>query len=340
MEDAERVLPQLRAVNYHQPEKVLGGLVEYEFYDAGHILGSAFELLKISDEGSEKKLLFSGDLGRDNMPILRDPEQAPEADFLILESTYGNRLHDDYAIAEEDLASNIERVIARGGKVVIPAFSVGRTQEIVYALNNLWNRGRLQRVPIYVDSPLSVNATEIFRNHPECYDDEVKHVFLTDPDPFGFDSLIYVHDVATSKRINELKSPCIIISASGMAEAGRVLHHLANNVSDPRNAILIVGFQAENTLGRKLVERQPEVRILGDSYPLKEEVIVFNAFSAHADSAGLRKFASQAAASGRLKKIFLVHGEESVALEFQKTLQQDLPKCEILVPRRGERFTL
>lgn len=338
--DAEAALPRLKPVNYHQPLKVLKGLAVNEFYDAGHILGSAFVSLTINDDGTEKKLVFSGDIGRKNVPILRDPETPPEADYLILESTYGNRRHDEYAMAEAALGEAVGKVFARRGKIVIPAFSVGRTQEIVYALNKLWNKGKLPRVPVYVDSPLSANATEIFRNHPECYDDEIKQSFLHDPDPFGFEGLLYVRDVEMSKRINQLNGPCVIISASGMAEAGRVLHHLANNITDPRNAVLIVGFQAENTLGRKIVERHAEVRIFGDLYPLKAEVITFSAFSAHGDSEELREFAHATAATGRLKKIFLVHGEEQAALALQSTLAADLPKVQVEVPSRGDRLML
>jgi metallo-beta-lactamase family protein len=340
MADAESTLPLLRSHFYRRPFELWGGALRVEFYDAGHILGSAFVELGVRSNGASKTLVYSGDVGRANMPILRDPEEAPAADYLIMESTYGNRLHDDFHTAEEKLAEALRRVVARGGKVVIPAFSVGRTQELVYALNNLWNEGRLPRVPIYVDSPMSVNVTEIFRHHPECFDEEIKRVLLHDPDPFGFEGLIYVRDVATSKRINATPGPCVIISASGMAEAGRIQHHLANTIGDPRNAVLIIGFQAENTLGRKLVEKQPEVRIFGEMHKVAAEVLVFNAFSAHADSAQLRKFAGQAARGGRLRRIFLVHGEQSAALALQESLRSDLPGCEIHVPTRGVEFDL
>ncbi|MCX7018032.1 MAG: MBL fold metallo-hydrolase [bacterium] len=340
LDDAERSLAQFRSVYYYRPFSVADGALQAEFLDAGHILGSAFTRMTINENGRQIRLLFSGDVGRKNMPILRDPDPTGEIDCLILESTYGNRRHQPYAGAETLLCESIGRVVGRGGKIVIPAFSMERTQEIVYALNNLWNAGKLPHVPFYVDSPLSVNITEIFRNHPECYDEEIKKVFLTDPDPFGFEGLIYVRDTQTSKSINKLREPCIIISASGMCEAGRILHHLANTISDARNAVFIVGFQAENTLGRRLVEKQPEVKILGDTYKVNAEIVVINSFSAHADSEELREFARQAAASGALKKIFVVHGEETAALALQQTLTADLPNIETVVPKRGETFQL
>lgn len=340
VDDAERTLPLLRSHYYRQPFELLGGKIRIEYYDAGHILGSSFLDIGVRENGTEKKLVFSGDLGRKNMPILEDPDQPPEADYLILESTYGNRVHEEYEKVEDKLAAAMNKVIGRGGKIVVPSFSVGRTQELVYALNRLFSAGKLPRIPIYVDSPLSVNVTEVFRNHPECYDAEVKRVLLHDPDPFGFQGLIYVRDVETSKSINELDSPCMIISASGMAEAGRILHHLSNTIQNPKNAVMIVGFQAENTLGRRIVDRMPEVKIFGEMHKLAAEVFVFNAFSAHAGADDLRSFAREVARGKRLKKVFLVHGEEEIVLEFQKTLQEDLPGVQVLAPKRGETYEI
>jgi metallo-beta-lactamase family protein len=257
-----------------------------------------------------------------------------------MESTYGDRLHPDYVQAENQLSDAMNRVLARGGKIIIPAFSVGRTQELVYAMNKLWNAGKMPRVPIYVDSPLSVNATAAFRAHPECFDEDVLREMKTDPDPFGFQGLIYTQSVDESKRINLLNGPCIIISASGMAESGRILHHLANNIGDPKNAVFIVGFQAENTLGRRIAEKQPEVKIFGEPYKLLAEVVTFDAFSAHGDQKDLRGFAAQCASSGTLRKIFLVHGEESAMTTLQGLLKQDLPGVEVLTPARGEVFDI
>jgi metallo-beta-lactamase family protein len=339
-EDAERTIPLLKSHPYASEIEVISGTMVVRYKDAGHVLGSAFVETELREDGRTVKLTFSGDLGRRNMPILRDPETASPAEFLIMESTYGDRLHDDYAIAEAELAQAASRVIARGGKIIVPAFSVGRTQELVYAMNRLWNAGKLPRVPVYVDSPLSVNATAAFRAHPECFDEDVLREMKTDPDPFGFQGLIYTQNVEESKRINLLNAPCIIISASGMAESGRILHHLRNNIEDPKNAVFIVGFQAENTLGRRIVEHQPEVKIFGELHKLLAEVVVFDAFSSHGDRDELRAFAKQVASADTLRKIFLVHGEEKAMFALADYLTQDLPGVEVLTPTRGEMFDL
>jgi metallo-beta-lactamase family protein len=336
MEDALRAGSLLEPERYNKQFDVIKNEVSATFRDAGHVLGSAFVELDLQEAGKSVRFTFSGDVGRKNMPILNDPEIPRPADYLILESTYGDRLHQEFAMAEARLAEAVLRVIERRGKIVIPAFSVGRTQEIVYSLNRLWNLGRLPRIPVYVDSPLSVNATDIFRKHPECYDEEIRRDMQTDPDPFGFDGLIYTRNVEDSKRINLLNAPCIIISASGMAESGRILHHLKNTVEDPRNAVFIVGFQAENTLGRRIVEKSPQLKIYGDIHNLAAEVVTFNAFSAHADRDELREFARQSAREGTLKKIFLVHGEEGPMMSLAEILRTDLPGVEVLCPTRGE----
>jgi metallo-beta-lactamase family protein len=340
-DDAERTVPLLKPHEYGQEVEVLpNAAMVVRYKDAGHVLGSAFVETELREAGRTLKLTFSGDLGRRNMPILRDPEVASPAEILILESTYGDRLHQEYAMAEAQLAEAAGRVIARGGKIIVPAFSVGRTQELVYALNRLWNTGKLPRVPVYVDSPLSVNATAAFRAHPECFDDEVLRDMKTDPDPFGFDGLIYTANVEESKRINMVAGACIIISASGMAESGRILHHLRNNIQDPKNAVFIVGFQAENTLGRRIVEKQPEVKVFGEPVKLNAEVVTFNAFSAHGDRDELRTFAKQVASGGTLRKIFLVHGEEQSMTALHGYLVQDLPGVEVNMPARGEVFEI
>lgn len=340
LEDAEETLPLLRSAYYGQPFTLFSGTVDIAFRDAGHILGSAFVEMTVREDGVEKRLVYSGDLGRRGRPILRSPEAPGPADTLILESTYGGRVHRPLDKADDRLCEAIDRVIKRRGKIVIPAFSVDRTQEIVFALNNLWNAGRLPRVPVYVDSPMSANVTEVYRNHPECYGPDIKQVFLTDSDPFGFEGLIYVRDTQASKRINALENPCIIISASGMCEAGRVLHHLSNTVGDPRNAVFVVGFMAENTLGRKLVDGLPEVRILGEMHPVRAEVVTFNDFSGHADSEELREFARKVAAHGRLKDIYLVHGEVSNMQALRDALAGDLPDVRLHMPLMGETATL
>ena len=340
-QDVEQILPHLKGVEFYQPKAVMGGAAQAKFHVAGHILGAAFIEVSYQDaNGAQRRLVFSGDLGRKEMPLLRDPAPPPAADTLILESTYGDRLHPAREDLLHEFSENLNRVLGRGGKVIMPAFSVGRTQEIVYALNNLWNEGKLPKVPVFVDSPLSTNATTIFRRHLPLFNDRIQEVLKNDPDPFGFDSLTYVRDVQTSKMINTIKTPVIIISASGMAEAGRVLHHLSNNIEDPRNGVMIVGFQAEHTLGRKLVEKQPEVRILGEMHQVRAEIMTANGLSAHGDRNDLRGFAADVAKGGKLKRIFLVHGEESAMQSLAQALREDHPTVETLVPERGQSFNL
>lgn len=339
-QDVEQVLPRLAPKPCHREFEALGGRARFVFRNAGHILGAAFAELAWDNGAGERRLVYSGDVGRHNMPILKDPDDPQPADYLILESTYGNREHEEMVGILDRFAEGLQRIIGRGGRVIIPAFSVGRTQEVVYALNLLWNQGRLPKIPVFVDSPLSTNATEIFRRHLPLLNDSIQKLLETDPDPFGFDSLTYVRDVQTSKMINSIKTPVIIISASGMAEAGRVLHHLANGISDPRNAVLIVGFMAENTLGRRLVDKMPEVRIHGEMHPVRAEIIKANGLSAHGDRNDLRRFAKSVAAGGRLKKIFLVHGEESAMASLADALRQDLPGVDVVLPLRGQSFAL
>jgi metallo-beta-lactamase family protein len=341
-EDADRALNQFETHQYDKEFKPTPSGFTATYRDAGHILGSAFVEMVLSDSmwPHPVRVTFSGDLGRKNMPILKDPETPAPADVLIIESTYGDRLHDDIAMAEGELGDAVNRVIARGGKIIIPAFSVGRTQEIVYSLNRLWNQGRLPRIPVYVDSPLSVNVTEVFRNHPECYDEFVMRDFKTDPDPFGFQGLIYIRDVEASKKLNKMNSPCIIISSSGMAENGRIVHHLRNNLQDARNAVFVVGYMAENTLGRRLVEKQKEVKIFGDTVQVNAEIVVFNAFSGHGDANDLTAFASDVAREGTLKKIFLVHGDIKPMEALKARLTQTIQGCQVIIPARGDEFSL
>lgn len=340
IDDALRAFELFDIHRYEKNVEILPSALTAKFREAGHLLGSAFVEMNCKEKDSQIRITYSGDLGRHNMPILKNPAVPAPCDYLILESTYGNRVHLDFHEAEEKLEDAVRKVIMRKGKIVIPAFSIGRTQEIVFALNKLWNRGRLPRIPVYVDSPLSANATDIFRAHPECFNDEIIQEMKLDSDPFGFEGLIYTRSVAASKMINQLQEPCIIISASGMAEAGRVLHHLKNTISNPRNAVFIVGFQAENTLGRKLVEKWPEVNILGDAYPVHAEIVKFNSFSAHGDSNDLLSFAKHAAAGGYLKKIFLVHGEIEAAEGLKVQLKTILPQVDVIIPSRGEAFEL
>ncbi len=336
--DAVASLEYFISLNYNRPVPVAPGVV-CTFLDAGHILGSAIALLEIDSGRRRTRLLFSGDLGRSAMPILRDPTPAPPADVLIIESTYGNRLHPSHEEAEERLLACVSETFASGGKVIIPAFSVGRTQELVYSLHRLMLGGRLPDIPVYVDSPLAVNATEVFRLHPECYDEDVRHFIAQPghPDPFGFERIHYIRDVEDSKALNELEGTAIIISASGMCEAGRIQHHLKHNIGDPRNTILIVSWQAPQTLGRRLVERQPVVRIFGEEYPVRARVEVINGYSAHADQKELLEWARPIA--GGLQQAFVVHGEPEAAATIARELSNAGVR-RVAVPELGDEFEL
>ena len=315
------VLTRFVTLSYHRPISLGEGL-RCEFYDAGHILGSSVTVMTVSQNGKSLSIGFSGDLGRKNLPILRDPEPIPPVDYLIMESTYGNRLHDPIEDAAQKLAEVINRTIDRRGKIIIPAFAVERTQELVYFIHLISDEGLIPKVPVYVDSPMATNATSIFRVHQECYDEETRQAFLDHhQNPFGFNELNYVSSTEESKRLNTLKEPAIIISASGMCESGRILHHLKNNIENPANTILIVGFMAQNTLGRKIVERQSEVKIFGDVYKLRAEVAILNAFSAHADYAEILEYINQLDRS-KLKGIFLVHGEPEAQEHLKGLLEE------------------
>lgn len=335
--DAEQAVGQIVGVPYGFAFEPAPG-VRVVYRDAGHILGSATVTVDVTENGETRTLGFTGDLGNPGRPILRDPEPLPPVDWLISESTYGGETHEPNTDARDRLRDTVARTAARGGRIVIPAFAVGRTQEIVYALDRLENEGRLPDLPVFVDSPLAVNATAVFQSHPECYDRDVLDVMLTDPNPFGFGRLEYVREAERSKELNAIEQPFVVISASGMAEAGRILHHLRHTVADPKHTILIVGYQAEHTLGRRIAERQPEVRIFGDLYPLRAEVEVMSAFSAHADEPGLLGFIG-ALDRGRLQTVFLVHGE----MDRQEALAGALGRigiADVRSPARGETVRL
>jgi metallo-beta-lactamase family protein len=338
MDDATESLKLFVSTGYNRPLPVAPG-VTLTFYDAGHILGSALTALDIEENGQKSRLLFTGDLGRKGMPILKDPQLVEGVGFLIIESTYGDRLHDPIETMDKALGDVVADTYRRGGKVIVPAFSVGRTQELVYALHRLTESRDLPQLPIFVDSPLSVNATEIFRLHPECYDKELNEFIARgNRDPFGFHRLTYIRTVEESKELNFLREPAVIISASGMCEAGRILHHLKNNIENPSNTVLIVGWQAPNTLGRRLVERQPVVKIFGETYSLRARVETLTGFSAHAGRDELLGYARQIGSS-RLKSAFVVHGEEASSLALAEGLQ-DLGVTPVVVPRLGEEFDL
>lgn len=315
--DAEQALKQFLGLSYGETHHIVDD-VYVTFYDAGHILGSAIVVLE--DRKENKKLVFTGDLGRKGLPILKDPYQVPEGDYLITESTYGNREHDTVENMEEDVAQVVSSTIKRGGKVLIPAFSIGRTQEIIYILHKLWKNGKIPKVAIFVDSPLSSDATGIFIRHPECYDRETFDEFLLqEKNPFHFSNITYVRSVDESKQLNERKEPCIIISSSGMCENGRVLHHLKKVLPDARSTLMTIGYMAEGTTGRKLIEGAREVTIHGKPRVVAADIVSLNSFSAHADKNELMEFAQNIKG---LKKIFLVHGEpeqsEPLAVEMRK----------------------
>lgn len=332
LEDAEQAISRFVPVDYDQPVEVAGLRATYR--DAGHILGSAMILLE--DENG-RVLAFSGDLGRKGLPILRDPFPLEGADTLLLESTYGNKVHEPMGETVAKFEAVLRTAIEKRGKIVIPAFAVGRCQEIVYELHNLIRDGRIPSIPTYVDSPLSLNATEIFKRHPECYDEETKHLINQHEDPFGFARLQYIRSVEESKALNEQEGPMIIISASGMCEGGRVLHHLANTIGDPRNTILIVGFQAEGTLGKKLVDQETRVKIYGEEYQRRAPVVILNGFSAHADRNDLLGFIS--GMKRKPGRIFVVHGNEEQSQALEEGLRSlGLPG--VHRPHRGEEATL
>ena len=342
VEDAIECLTHFVGIGYGRPYKLLPGIT-LTFLDAGHILGSAIVVLDIEDQatGQDMRLVFSGDLGRPDRPILRDPTFIDRADILIIESTYGNRTHPALEEASDKLEKIINATYARGGKLIVPAFAVGRTQELVYRIHKLVeSRDIPPNLPIYVDSPLAIDATGIYRLHPESYDNEIAQFMLANhgSDPFGFDMMRYTRTTSESKELNFLREPAVIISASGMAEAGRILHHLKNNVEDPRNTVLIVGWQAPDTLGRRLVEKQPIVKIFGEEYQLKAQVETINGFSAHADRHELLAW------TGHLQKppqhTFIVHGEEEAAFSFAQALQDEQGFRNVTVPELGQSFTI
>lgn len=322
-----RTLLKLKAVPYDQPFDPVKGF-EATFVDAGHLLGSAMIHLRLGG----RSLTFTGDLGRAGLPIIRDPAPVPPADLLICESTYGGHTHETVEETAERLGEVVRHTAARGGKVIIPAFSVGRTQTILYFLHQLDNAGRLPDIPIYVDSPMAVRATEVFRAHPECFNDAALHLLRDEPDLFGDRRVKYVDKVHESIALNGEPGPCVILSASGMCEGGRVLHHLRHNVEDPRATVLIASYQAADTLGRRIVDRQPEIRILGRALKLKAEVAVLNGLSSHADHPGTLAAVSPLARATRIR---LVHGEPDRAARLAEGLR-DAGFTDVEIPERGD----
>ncbi|MFT6240547.1 MAG: metallo-beta-lactamase family protein [Akkermansiaceae bacterium] len=306
--DAELCLRQFVNIGYNRKMMIAKG-VEMTFIDAGHILGSAQIILDIEDEadGKKKRLLFSGDVGRGGNDLLRDPVASEDVDYVLMESTYGGREHELGTGADDRVAEILTRALKKGGKVIIPSFAVERTQQLLYVLHQLFKSGAVPETPVYVDSPLAVNATEIFRLHKECFNEEVYEVLFERDNPFGFEGLTLIRSVAKSKALNDDRSQSIVISASGMCEAGRILHHLKNNIEDPKNTILFVGYCAENTLGYRIREKHEKVKIFGKEYKLRANVEIMDSFSGHADHSELLDYFK--AIKGSKKKVWLVHGE-------------------------------
>jgi metallo-beta-lactamase family protein len=341
VEDAVACLSNFLGVGYGRERKIAPG-VFMTLHDAGHILGSASVELKIEDGETKQsaRLVFSGDLGRPNRPIIRDPEFLTGADTLLIESTYGDRLHDPEEKVMVKLADIINRTVKRGGKVIVPSFAVGRTQEVVYAIHELIEAKEIpDTLPIYVDSPLAVDATAVYRLHPEAYDAETAAFLLKsgEKDPFGFSMMRYTRSSEESKQLNALTTPAVIISASGMAEAGRILHHLKHNIDNPANTILFVGWQAPDTLGRKILDKADTVKIFGESFPVRAEIQKMNSLSAHADKNELLDWAGHFTQIPR--KTFVVHGEEPVSIAFSESLRS-AKYADVTVPEMGKSYPI
>lgn len=332
-DDVRKILKRFEGIRYGDQVKI-APRVTATFHDAGHILGSAAIRVKYTARGSTTTVLFSGDLGRPEMPILRDPEPPPSCDVLILESTYGDRLHER---AGEEMKRKAQDLITHAknhkSKIIVPAFAVGRTQELVMRIKQLVGEGRVDPIPIYIDSPLAGKATEVFRRHPECYDEETLKTFAVDGDPFASRYIRYVSTPEDSKRLNTMKGPCVIISSSGMCEGGRVVHHLKHAIQDEANVIVFVGFQAEHTLGRKLVEGWDVVPIFGVPTPRRAQIVKFNGLSAHADRNDLLAYVR--AIKPLPSKVFVVHGEEKQALSLASAIQAEHPGIEVAIPHRA-----
>jgi metallo-beta-lactamase family protein len=339
-EDAIETLKCFQTIDYDRPFEPFPG-VAVRFRDAGHILGSAVVMVEANEKGKKSRLVFSGDIGRKGLPILRDPRTFEGADYVIMESTYGDRLHESSGDAKALLRRTVAEVLDAGGVLLIPAFAVGRTQEIVYRLNQLWEARELPPIDVFVDSPLAVNATDVFRVHPECYDDEYLEMMVSDSDrdPLCFDGLKYVRSVEGSRALNTRDKPAVIISASGMCEGGRILHHLKHHATRPESIVLFVSFQAEHTLGRKILNGMSPVRIYGEEYEMTARIRKAEGYSAHADRAGLLRWASRVQEQGDVKHIFLVHGEQQGLSALAAGLEDD-GAADVRIPERGQKYDL
>jgi metallo-beta-lactamase family protein len=336
--DVAELMPHMRAIPYGQSFEVVTG-VRARFSDAGHILGSASVALDCADEGGHTRLVFSGDVGRRGLPIIRDPDPPNGADCVILESTYGDREHPPPENMRDRLGAIVRDSAARGGRIVIPAFAVGRTQEIVYDLHALTRARRIPAIPIYIDSPLATDATGVYAMHPDAFD-HGEDLVASVADLFRFEMVHYTRDVNESKALNTQPGPMVIIAASGMAESGRILHHLLHGAPDPRSTILIVGFQAEHTLGRRIVERRPTLKIFGEEVPLRARVEILNGYSAHADRHELASWLrSVRSGAPRAPRVWLVHGEPASQTALATALRDDGYTVDAPVPRQRAALT-
>ncbi len=336
--DVERAISQMISVPLHRPLSVAPG-VTMTFHNAGHVLGSSLVQLDIQERGRAVRLLYTGDLGREELPLLRNPETVEGVDFLLTESTYGDRQHPDLARADERLGEIVRKTIERGGRVYIPTFALERAQEVLFALERLHERSKVPRVPIYIDSPLAVAITEIYKLHPESLESDVHVRILERNDPFSPPGLRYVSDIESSKALQASGEPCIVIAGSGMCEGGRILHHLARGLGDAKNSVVIVGFMAQHTLGRRLIEGRREVKVFGLERDVLAEIHALDGFSAHADRSGLLSFARRTAKRGHVRKVALVHGEQAA----REALAQGLREAGIrgvIQPAKGKKVEL
>jgi metallo-beta-lactamase family protein len=332
--DAEQAMQYFVGVAYNKPYRVTKG-VRVTFTDTGHLLGGGVINLRIREGEKTVRIAFTGDIGRPVNRILRSPQPFPQADIILCESTYGNRLHESTAAAEERLLEVIKRTcVEKKGKLIIPSFSVGRTQEVIYSLNNFYNSGKLPKLKVFVDSPLSVNATNIFRLHRECFNDKILELMETDPDPFGFNDLYFIQQVEDSKKLNDIQEPCIIISASGMMEAGRIKHHLANSISNSKNTILAVGYCSPTTLGARILRGDKEVSIFGNVYKVNADVERLDSYSGHADYGEMIQFL-ECQNKEQVKQLILVHGVFESQEFFSEKLKETGFK-QVVIPELGD----
>jgi metallo-beta-lactamase family protein len=336
-QDVDRTLAAFQSHKYRQPWTLFDG-VQVEYFDAGHILGAAITTFEFRANGQTRRLCMGGDLGRAGRKILKDPETPPGADVLVLESTYGDRRHQDPQHCGEELARVVRRTLDRGGRVLVPAFAIGRAQELVATLHELMEKKLIPEIPVFVDSPLASKATAVFRKHPECFDEETFRQFTSgNGAPFGFSRLRYVGSAEESKALNSRREPCIIIAASGMCEGGRILHHLQHGLGNERNTVLFVGFQAEGTLGRRLRDGAENVSIFGDPIRRRAEIAAIDGFSAHADQQELVDWVASLKPTPR--KVFLVHGELDPAAVLAERLVERL-QIEVHIPALGDQWDL